>query len=194
MMKRSLLLLVLLIFCLKGMSQEKKPIPHSVYDSWKEIRNVAISNDGRYVAYEINPQKGDGWLFVKNVFNGTKDSIARGYNAVFSPSSDFIAFKIKPQADTVRKLKLAKKKDDDLPKDSLGVFVFKTDSIKKFPRVKTFKIPELKGAWLAIHFEKEKEKDKEKEKSKEPKDSTAKKDTAKVKPEKKRKKERQEKK
>ena len=57
---------------------------------------------------------------------------------VFSPNSDFAAFKIKPQEDTTRKAKLDKKKKEDMPKDSLGILTF-------MPKSKMIKIPFLKS-------------------------------------------------
>ena len=64
----------------------QKPLTHDVYDSWKNINSPSISNDGRYISWEINPQQGDGWLFLYDQIKGTLDSVKRGYNAKFSAS------------------------------------------------------------------------------------------------------------
>ena len=61
----------------------------------------------------------------------------------------------------------AKKKADDLPKDSLFILNLATRKVEKLPRVKSFAIPTEKGSWIAIHFEKELPK------KDAPKDSTA---------------------
>lgn len=137
--------------------ESKKPLGHDVYPGWKTIKNVIISPDGRWVSYEINPLKGDGILYLVNPGNGFRDSLPRAYDAVFSPGSDYLAFKIKQPADTIRKLKLDKKKDEDLPKDSLGIWVFKNNLIFRDGYVKSFVVPKDSGSFMAYLLEEKKE-------------------------------------
>ena len=61
--------------------QDKIALDHSVYDSWNNITGHKISDNGEWISYEINPGKGDGWLFFHNPVTGKKDSIPRGYGA-----------------------------------------------------------------------------------------------------------------
>lgn len=151
----------------------KKLLSHSDYDNWKSIEKSLISDDGKWVSYERNPQKGDGWLFILCPDKNFIDSIPRGCNAKFSPNSDFIVFKIEPQEDTLRKAKLKKKKGDDLPKDTLAIYVFKKDTLIKFGRVKSFSVPEKEQSLIAFLYEKNIDKPK--------KDSTStKKDTTNI--------------
>ncbi len=133
----------------------KKPLDHSVYDNWKSVTNEIISDDGQWVSYEINPQKGDGWLYLWNATNNKLDSFPRGYRAVLSPLSDFLVYRIKTPEAITRKAKKEKKKKDDLPKDSLGIFFMQKDTVLKFERIKSFAVPKENPSWLAIHLEKE---------------------------------------
>jgi len=41
---------------------QKPPLDHSLYESWKNLHNSQISQDGNWLSYEINPQIGDGFL------------------------------------------------------------------------------------------------------------------------------------
>ena len=141
----------------------KKPLTHDVYNTWKKLDKQQISDNGKYVSYEISPLKGDGWLHWHNLVSESHDSLFRGQNAVFSSSSDLMAFRISQPADTIRKLKLAKKKKDELPKESLGILVFEKDTILRFAGLKSFQLPKEGGAWVAWLYEKPKEKDKPKE-------------------------------
>jgi hypothetical protein len=50
----------------------KRPLTHDDYDSWKSIRGQRISNDGRWVVYQIAPQEVDGELVVRAVRNATE--------------------------------------------------------------------------------------------------------------------------
>jgi hypothetical protein len=63
-MKR-LLIAFFAIVPLLTFSQNKKPLDHSVYDGWQSIGEKAISNNGMYVVYAVNPQEGDGKLVLQ---------------------------------------------------------------------------------------------------------------------------------
>ena len=127
----------------------KIPLYHSVYDNWKDLARPTISPDGQLITFEINPQKGDGFLHLQNLLKGRHDSISRGQEAVFSSTSDLFAFKIKQPEGLIHKLKLSKTKKEDLPKDSLGIFLVRTDSLIRIPRLKWFQIPKEGGSWMA---------------------------------------------
>jgi dipeptidyl aminopeptidase/acylaminoacyl peptidase len=142
--------ILLLSTTLINAQTEKKVLTFDDFASWNIIRSRQISPNGEFIAYELNRQKGDGRLIVYSVKNNTNDTIQYGYSAKFSPASDFIAFKIKPAADTVRKAKLAKVKKNKMPKDSIGILNLKTKKLTKFPQVQSFKIPDKNGNWIAI--------------------------------------------
>lgn len=141
-----------------GQQHEKKILDQNVYPTWKTIKNSAISNDGNWVTYEINPLKGDGYLYLVNPAKNIKDSVPRGCDPRFSANSEFLVFKIKQPADSIRKLKLKKTKDEDLPKDSAGIWMLKTGATKKFDNVKSFKTGKDGGSWVAFLLEEKKEK------------------------------------
>ncbi len=150
MKKSSFLAFILVItFPIIILGQTKKPLSHSDSDHWNDLANPLISDQGSLVSYEVNPQEGDGklWLYIAKTVEYM--DFQRGYDARISADESMMAFKIKPQADTVRKAKLAKVKKEKLPKDSLGIFLVGQDSTIKFPAMKSFKIPEGGPAWLA---------------------------------------------
>lgn len=168
MIRKSFVLIILTIVsvvCSIAQPAPKKPLTHDVYDGWKKLDRPLISNNGKYASYEINPQKGDGWLHLQDLQAGEHDSVYRGQSAVFSSDNQIMAFRIAQPADTLRKLKLAKKKKDEMPKDSLGIWLLEKDSIMKFAGLKSFQLPKEGGAWVAWLYEKPKPKEKEKAKS-----------------------------
>jgi len=128
---------------------EKKPLTHAVYDSWKELAKPAISENGKFVTYEVNPQKGDGLLHLRNLQTQKHDSLPRGNEAMFSSTSDLMVFKIKTPEALLRKLKLAKTKKEELPKDSLGIWLLSADSVVRIPGLKSFQLPREGGSWIA---------------------------------------------
>ncbi len=151
MKRKPLLLLVLFsVIFLNIYAQKKIPLNNSVYDSWKSVSDYSISDDGGWVAYEINPQQGDGQLFLYNTQNSVYDSLPRGYKSKLSSNSNMLIFSIKPQFDTVRAAKLKKVKEDELPKDSLGIWITATRIIKKYANLKSISIPKYKSDWVAF--------------------------------------------
>ncbi|MDP2886889.1 MAG: prolyl oligopeptidase family serine peptidase [Ignavibacteria bacterium] len=138
-----------------GQTAGKKPLNHDVYDGWKRISGESISNDGKWVLYSAEPQEGDAHLVIYNTESRRYDTIPRGMNAKLTESSDFVVFSIKPFFAEVKKLKIAKKKEDDLPKDSLGIVALSTMKLTKIARVKSFKLPEKGSGWVAYQLEKE---------------------------------------
>ena len=149
-----IVLSLLLAGTVTGQTTPKKPLTHEVYDSWKSLSHVTPSRDGRWVTWEINPQQGDGWLYLYNLKKESLDSFPRGYGARFSPAGDYLVFKIKPQYAVVRKAKKEKKKKEDMPKDSLGILVLKGMAPEKVEKVSSFGVPEKAGSWFWYRREK----------------------------------------
>ncbi|MBS1542780.1 MAG: S9 family peptidase [Bacteroidetes bacterium] len=149
---------------------QKKPLSHAVYDSWKDIPFKALTPDGSVAAYTIVPQDGDGKLVMHHLKTGAIDSIRRGDAASLTFDSRYAIFKIRPQQKLVKDLRRQKKKKEDLPKDSLGIYSIATRKTEKVPEVKSFRIPEKAGGWLAYQLEAKKEaKPKAEDKEKKPK-------------------------
>ncbi len=139
-MRYSLLLLSLLFTGL--LYGQKKIIDHTVYNGWKKNENQLVSPNGKYVSFEINPHRGDGYLYIYNVDSGKTDSIPRGKGAQFSMKSDYIAFRILPGFDTLRNCELNKVDKKKWPKDSLGIYLLASDSLIKIPLLKSFSVGE----------------------------------------------------
>ncbi len=147
--------LISLIFLLPHLvfsQKNKKALDFSVYDDWKIIEHQQISNNGEWVAYEINPYKGDGKLIVRNPNTSFTKEFERGKNAKISANSNYIVLKVTPEHQKVRKLKIKKVKKDKLPKDSLKIFVFDTRKTIDCANIKEFKIAKEKSNWLAYTY------------------------------------------
>src|SRR5678809_1644588 len=114
-------ILVLSLFTFNFLLAQKKPLDHTVYDSWQSIGEKMISNDGKWVVYTINVQEGDNDLVIQSSDAKYKKTVARGYNAVISEDGRFAIFKIKPFYKETREARIKKKKPDDMPKDSFAV-------------------------------------------------------------------------
>lgn len=152
-MKKSVLGFSLLLL-VHSLWAQKKPLHHGVYDGWQSIASPLISNDGKWVVYQVNLQEGDGHLIISNAEGTSKKIVDRGYNAVITEDSRFVICKIKPYFKETREARIKKKKPEDMPKDSLAVLELGKESLQKFPRVKSFKTPAKGSEWVAWHLEK----------------------------------------
>ncbi|TDO21041.1 alpha/beta hydrolase family protein [Pedobacter duraquae] len=133
---------------------QKKPLDHSVYDTWENIASKQLSNNGLWAAYSIAQQEGDSKLTLNSFPGNTKITVARAGMLKFTADSKYAAFLIKPIYAETRLAKIKKKKADEMTKDSLGFVNLTTSAVTKVPRVKSFKIPEEGAALLAYQLDK----------------------------------------
>ena len=153
---RWLLLAVCLVIVSVGLSAQtpaKRPISYDAYDGWKTIQGTKISRDGTWLVYALSPQDGDGELVVRNLKTGAETRQARGREPVITADDKFVVFTIAPVKADVDKAKKEKKKPEDQPKNGLGVLNLATGQVFTADRVKSFKVPEESGAFVAYLLE-----------------------------------------
>lgn len=163
-MRKTILIAGLFLVSINAWAQKKttpvvvkKPLTHAVYDAWRDVSVRAITSDGSYAALMINPQDGDGRVEFTNLKTFTVDSVKRADNLILTYDGRFAVMKIKPQQKLVKELRRQKKKKEEFPKDSLGIFSMNSRKVEKIPEVRSFKVPEKAGEWLAYQMEPRKE-------------------------------------
>lgn len=139
---------VIIFFISFGLNAQKKIIDHTSYFEWKRTDKQQLSSNGNFVTYEKTPLKGDGYLFIYNSKTQKLDSIFRGKDAKIAFDESFIAFKVTPGFDTLRRCELNKVDKKKWPKDSLFIYFTLNDSMIKIPKLKSYSIGE-KGSNLA---------------------------------------------
>ncbi len=171
MYKRFILTLLAISLFLPALlgQQTKKQLDYSVYDSWNYIEDQKISNDGEWVLYEVYPYKGDGVLTLWDSNAETSNTFERGKDALFSPTSSYFAYKIKPFEDSIREMKFNKTPKKKWTKDSLGIFVLNNNKILKREKLKSFKVAEKESDWMVFQQFISKEKEDSLKKEKKPK-------------------------
>lgn len=145
---------LLCFFTIHSVLAQKKPLDHTVYDSWQSIGQRMISNDGKWVVYNVNVQEGDNQLVIQSADASYKKTIERGGGAVITEDSRYVIFKISPFYKDAREARIKKKKPDESPKDSLGIVELGKDDVWKVARVKNFNTPDEGSGWVAYHLEK----------------------------------------
>ncbi len=127
----------------------KKPLDHDAFDSWQLVKNTAVSRDGQWAVFSVDPQEGDGVLSFANTRNSKRVDIPRGYKATVSADGRWGYALIKPEFAVTRQAKIDNKKDDEMPKDTLAIVDLKTLSVEKIPFVTGYKVPEDGSGWVA---------------------------------------------
>src|SRR5580658_2849344 len=60
----------------------KRPINHHDYDTWRTISGQRLSNDGKFLAYGLFPEEGDGEVVTRNLVTGQETRIPAGARPV----------------------------------------------------------------------------------------------------------------
>ena len=148
-MERKILFLFLSAILAMYAGAEKKPLDHSVYDTWESVDRVAVSNDGLYAVFVVAPQDGDSTLYITNMKTQVAVRIDRGFNAQVTDDSKYVVFQIKPTQDEKKDARIKKKSADEQPVDSIGWLRLGTQKVEKFPKVKSYKMPEKASVFFA---------------------------------------------
>ncbi|WP_447766987.1 prolyl oligopeptidase family serine peptidase [Sphingobacterium faecium] len=129
---------------------QKKPLDHTVYDSWQSLSASEISVSGKYISFQVIPQEGDGNFYVKDNLNKAIFSLPRGYNARLTRDEKHVISLIKPKFVDTRQAKIKKKKPEDMPKDSLAVYTIATGKLTKYADVKSYKLAEEASGYFSF--------------------------------------------
>lgn len=151
-MKKIIMMAAILTGVWSAGMAEKKTLGHDDFDRWEKVSNNAVSSDGKWASFSINPQEGDGKLYFRSVTGSKEIVIDRGYSPRFSANGKWAFALIKPFYQATRQAKIDKKKDFDLPQDSLAIINLTTGSVEKIGRVISYRTPSDGGecvAWLS---------------------------------------------
>ena len=158
------LLLGIFLIGTPSTAAQKKILTFEDIMKFKEIRNPLISENGLWLAYGTQPDRGDGEAVVHGLKNGSKFIIERGGRPQFTKNADWVAMVVVPQAVEMEKA------PKDRPKQGMAILETATGEVEHFEKVKGFALSN-DSRWMAYlhHKEEEKPKDATEEKKKEAK-------------------------
>ncbi|MBL8208585.1 MAG: hypothetical protein JNM09_30420, partial [Blastocatellia bacterium] len=166
-----------LLFAFTALAQTKRPLTHQDYDAWKSIQAPQLSRDGKWIAYALMPQDGDGEIIVRNIATGTEWKYNRGYRPptpppdageagppaagqvgravrpVITADGKFVIFTIEPTKAELHQAKKDKKKPEEMPKSALGIMNLANGQVTRIEKVKNFQVPEDAAGWVAYQLE-----------------------------------------
>ncbi len=170
-MLRSSLLPLLIAFSVYA---AKRPLGPGDYDAWRHIQNQQLSANGRFLAYAVFPQVGDGEVVVRDLKTGKEIRQSAGElpppppanNANPSPEegpppapgisirfsfddAEAVFLGFAPHAE-VERAKREKRKSEDMPKGDLVVIHLDTGAVDRAPRVASFQLTTRSADFLAF--------------------------------------------
>ncbi|QNL49082.1 S9 family peptidase [Olivibacter sp. SDN3] len=140
-MRKIYLASVALSLTFANVCAQKKPLDHSVYDSWQGISSAKVSNNAQFVLYSVTPQEGDAMLSINSTDGEILWNIPRGENGTFTDDSKYAIASITPPFALVRQAKIKKKKAEEMPKDSLAIISLTSNEVFKVANVSKYKLP-----------------------------------------------------
>ncbi len=162
-LRLSLFVIFFWCFFLSGFSfqsGEKKVLTFQDIMKFKEIHGPVISEDGLWLAYNAQPDRGDGEVVVHGLGNGQRIVVERGVHPQISKDSEWIAMSVRPEAAELEKA------DKDKPKEGMALLETATGKVVRYEKVQSFAFSE-DSKWLAfLHHKEEENAQKEEEKSK----------------------------
>jgi dipeptidyl aminopeptidase/acylaminoacyl peptidase len=125
---RAFFVLVLTELCLPsgGVAQEKRAMTLRDVMQFKSIRTPAISDDGRIVAFEVRPDRGDGEVWVRVVATGKTVKVPRGTAPKITTDGRFVLATVTAPFGSKGKNK---------PKNALAIVNVKTGSVTTIAKV-----------------------------------------------------------
>ncbi len=147
----------------------KRALTQPDFDAWRSIRDVTLSNDGRWAAWSLIPQVGDGEVVLRDLRSGSELRHTRGFvgrpqmkpgarrdDAIrfpaprFTADGSYLVFTIEPSRAVFENARHARHgAKTDAPKSSLGILRTADGHVEEIDRVKSFELANGSSRWLA---------------------------------------------
>ena len=152
-------------------AQSARPLNHGDYDGWRSIVGQRLSADGRFLAYGLFPQEGDGEVVIRNLATGKEQREpagqrpaptppppdlegpppeARGATITFSADSKTVVFSTFPAKAESEK---AKKDKKPAPKEGMVIVDLASGRTTRTARVKRFAMAEKAPGFVVYLME-----------------------------------------
>ena len=153
-------------------AQSKHPIHHRDYDAWKSIQPQALSRDGKFLAYGLFPEEGDGQFVVRNLATGkeirenagaipaapdntnfetpaAEQAAARSIRIAFTHDNRFAVAGTFPGKAETDKAKKDGKRADEMPRGGMVIVDLANMTATRIADVASFQVPELGDSFVA---------------------------------------------
>jgi dipeptidyl aminopeptidase/acylaminoacyl peptidase len=168
------LVLCLVLVAGTAFTQTKRPLNHHDYDSWRTISSATLSRDGKFLAYGLFPEEGDGEVVVRNLTTnqewrekagerpqpaapepGAEEAppVQRGVSISFTSDGKWVVFSTFPNRSEVEQAKKDKKRPDEMPKSGMVIMNLADGpdggKTTRVSNVKNFQVPSVGAGYIA---------------------------------------------
>jgi dienelactone hydrolase len=141
--------LIAVLTAMPGVHAQKKVLDHTVYDSWKSLQQMTLTDDGSYAVSIIKEQDGNDRTLIRQVGKERRLTIPGAYRYAVTPDQKYVVALIKAPFDVIREAKIKKTKTEKMPKDTLAIVAFNDFSVIKIPDVADFKMGKDTSDYIA---------------------------------------------
>jgi len=169
----------------KAPTAVKRALSHNDFDAWRTIATPTLSRDGKWLAYSVQPQDGDGELVLREVATNALGSnadyrvsigalpppvttpneenpdappVPRAIRVLFTSDNRYLVASTFPSKADIAAARKAKKRADDMPKGGLVIIELANPAVPtRIANIKSLQVPSKGGAWLAYLTEEIKE-------------------------------------
>ena len=138
-------------------AQNQAKMTPAVYNEWRKITKVKLSEKAETVIYALEKELGDKTLCIYDKLKDTVKTFDRLNQAEVDISGDFVVFTHGMNTDSLRMLKRKKTVKDKLPVDSLSIIDVRSGKRNIIERVSSFTMPSEFSGSLAYLLEPKKE-------------------------------------
>ncbi len=152
-----ILLMMTTYFFIPVYAQQKMPLTEDAYHQWQSIENTTISDNGKWISFQLQPGQGDGKLVLFQAESNEEVIFDRGRNGTFDHTSSFLVFTVHAPTVLLDSLQRIKTKESELPPDTLCIYNLSSHEIKQIPYLKSYHLPKKwgNGIYYAVDTEKD---------------------------------------
>lgn len=160
---------------------QKKALTQADWDIWKSINSPALSPDGKWAAYTLVPQVGDGELIIRSTTGATEYHVPRGYlsrpnnvpgglrprgggggeeggpagpavtPAQFTADSKYVIVTTEPSREEVESAGRGRGANGAANRQNVAIVSLADGKVTTIPGARSFRIPKDNGVWLAYN-------------------------------------------
>jgi len=148
----------------------KRPLNHRDYDSWRTIQNPTLSPDGKFLAYALVPEEGDGELVVRDLTTGREfrencgrapagtasggeeaeaPSAPRAIRIAFTHDGTYLVAGSFPTRSEQEQAKKDRKRPEEMPRNGMILVNLAALTATRVADVATFQVPETGDNFIA---------------------------------------------
>ena len=143
-----------------------EPLTYPELMKFRQIEDASISKDGSWIAYQLEPDRGESVTVARSVDGDAEYRVESGADPVISGDTKWMACKIRPSQKERDEAAEKGGKKEDGPRSGMALLSLTDGTETRFEEVESFAFNEC-GSWIAWKKHKPKDDDKKDEEAEE---------------------------